>query len=893
MRKEHETKRGDVEVQANHRSRREDGARDSRRVVITGLGVLAPNGSGKEAFWQACLEGRSGIGPITRFDASVLPTRIAGEINDFLPDSFGLNAVERTTLDRGSQFAIATATMALADASMSGGEAFSDDERLTMGVYIGTAMASVSEAEQRWVQSTEGGSHPPDARVHPDGVVSLIPRSAAAVASHHGLGGPCLSIATGCSAGADAIGQAFWKIQDGYTDRMLAGGTDAAISLLGLNVFSVLRALSTRNDEPERASRPYDNLRDGFVLAEGAAMLLLEEREAALARGAHIYAEIVGYATNSNASHMTSLPENGISLQKLIQQLLVETELPQEQIGYINSHGSSTDINDVAESAAYKGCFGEYAYKIPISATKSMIGHTQGAASAIEMLVTALALERQVLPPTINQKVPDPDCDLDYVPNVARSIDAQQALSFALTHSSGFGGVNSALILARYIDDHLHDPHERIAQDLGMNHQRRASFSSAQRARRVVVTGLGMVTPSGIGKQDFWSAMLQGHSSVGPIKRSSYATFAPQCGGELSTFHAEDYLDRKLIHRTDRMTHFALAAVQHALMDASLQPEMEDPARIGAVIANTLGGMEYATRQLEVLYQRGPRFMSAYTAIAWLHIANVGQSSIRYNLRGYGKTPVNDLSGGLDALGLSYEAIRRGAADVLLTGGSEAPLQLHSWHPLGAASVLGTDLAACAYRPFDLRAEGPLLAEGAGICIMEDYEHARRRDARIYGEVVGYVQAHHAQNNADQPNPGVDTYIRALYLLLDQADLAPQDIGCIYLDGRALSAWDAAETQALRQVFGSSFDSLPCSVPRSQFGHSLAAAGALDAICAFLSLQQHTILPTLNCEEPDLLSCPPLLVRDHAYPQDQNKRAALVCTRSLSGSHSLLAVKTL
>ena len=227
---------------------------------------------------------------------------------------------------------------------------------------------------------------------------------------------------------------------------MLAGGSDSAISLLGLNVFCVLRALSVRNEEPEHASRPYDAARDGFVLSEGAAVLLLEEREAALKRGAHIYAEICSYASNSNAYHMTALPENGIPLQNLLQQVMEETQLQPEQIGYINSHGSSTRLNEVAETAAYKGYFGSQAYHIPISSTKSLIGHTQGAASAIEILVTALALDQQMLPPTINLDVPDPLCDLDYIPNTARTVDRDHPLTYALTHSSGFGGANTALI---------------------------------------------------------------------------------------------------------------------------------------------------------------------------------------------------------------------------------------------------------------------------------------------------------------------------------------------------------------------------------------------------------------------------------------------------------------
>jgi 3-oxoacyl-(acyl-carrier-protein) synthase len=415
-----------------------------RRVVITGLGVLAPNGKGKEEFWQATIAGRSGVGRISRFDASQLPTHIAGEISDFDPETFGLRPEEYMDLGRGTQFALAAANLAIQDAGLT--NTLSQEERDATGVYMGSAMTSVEEAEHLWVQFTDGGLHSPRL-TNKSELVSATPlmthAPSAAIAVHHGLHGPCTSFTTACSAGADAIGQAFWTIQEGYADRMLAGGCDSAITCVGINVFSVIGALSTRNDEPEKASRPYDNARDGFVMAEGAAVLLLEEREVALARNAHIYAEIIEFASNSNAHHMTSLPEDGAPLQQLLRQIMYESNIAQPD--YINAHGSSTLPNERAETAAYKAVFGNAAYHIPISATKSMIGHTQGAASAIEALVTALVLEHQLLPPTINQEFPDPVCDLDYVPNVARPA----TVNVALTHSSGFGGVNTALLFAR------------------------------------------------------------------------------------------------------------------------------------------------------------------------------------------------------------------------------------------------------------------------------------------------------------------------------------------------------------------------------------------------------------------------------------------------------------
>lgn len=416
-----------------------------RRVVITGLGVVAANGIGKENFWDACISGRSGLRHVTHFDASALPTRIAGEVADFDPADFGITPDEVLSIDRNTQFALAAANLALED---SGFPLADDLTRASTGVYMGSAMASLTAGERLWVQVTRQGTHPPRYSTYgmfPPVTQLLTHAPAAAVAAHHGLHGPCMVISTGCSAGADAIGEAFWAVQDGQADCMLAGGSDSAIGYGAFAAFCVLGAMSTRNEVPEQASCPYDRRRDGFVMGEGAGVVVLEERERALARNAHIYAEIIAFVSNSNSHHMTALPPDGAPLQQLIRQVLDEAAILPAQLGYINSHGSSTPTNDSVETAAYKAVFGEDAYKIPISATKSMIGHTQGAASAIETVVTALVLERQVIPPTINQLDADPLCDLDYVPNVAR----QATVDVALAHSSGFGGVNNALILSR------------------------------------------------------------------------------------------------------------------------------------------------------------------------------------------------------------------------------------------------------------------------------------------------------------------------------------------------------------------------------------------------------------------------------------------------------------
>lgn len=408
--------------------------------------------------------------------------------------------------------------------------------------------------------------------------------------------------------------------------------------------------------------------------------------------------------------------------------------------------------------------------------------------------------------------------------------------------------------------------------------------------RRVVITGVGVVAANGIGKNAFWQATSEGTSGIKHIQRFSAANLSIQVAGEVNNFLASDYIDRKLINRTDRMTHFVLAAIEEALNDANIILEEENLQRTGSVIANTLGGIEFAVEQIKSLHVRGPRYMSAFTAIAWLQVANVGQTSIRYGLQGYCKTPVNDTVGGLEALSMAYGAIRRGAADVLISGGCEALLHPFSLTLLGQLNeysycVVGADPSA--YRPFDQRAAGLILAEGAGICILEEYEHARRRGATIYGEIVGYGQTNDA-NGPTVPSSNGKQYARAMRLAMQESALSPQDIAYFSLDGRALPPSDQGEAEALRLAFGSAMERLPVSVPRTTQGHSYAAAGAIDTITALLALQDKVIPPTINCEELD--PCFGLtMVRDEA--QSLSGSAVLIGGRGVGGMNSVLAVK--
>lgn len=408
--------------------------------------------------------------------------------------------------------------------------------------------------------------------------------------------------------------------------------------------------------------------------------------------------------------------------------------------------------------------------------------------------------------------------------------------------------------------------------------------------RRVVITGLGVVAANGIGKQAFWQSVSHGISGIKPIQRFSTEDLPIKVAGEISNFIASDYIDRKLEKRTDRMTHFVFAAVEEAIQDAHITFTEENPRRIGAVIANTIGGIDYALEQISNFYTRGPRSVSAYTAIAWLQVANVGQTSIRYGLQGYSKTPVNDVVGGLDAMSMAYSAIHRGAADVVLTGGCEASLHPFSLSVMGHHSeyiYCATSDNPSAYRPFDQRATGLILAEGAGICILEEYEHARRRGAPIYGEIVGYGQTNDA-NGPTPPSSNGTQYARAIRLAMREGSLSTQDIGYFSLDGRALPPSDQGEAEALHMVFGADAKQLPVSVPRTSQGHSFAAAGAIDTITAMLALQHDLIPPTINCEQLDPgygLN----MVRDEAQPF--NSPAVILGGRGIGGMNVALAVR--
>ena len=411
---------------------------ETRRVAVTGVGLVSPLGVGTAENWQALLAGRSGIGPITRFDAAEYPSRIAGEVRGFNPLDY-LDKKEVKKSDTFIHYALAATRFALADSGLEIDEGNAD----RVGVVIGSGIGGLPLIESMHQTLLEKGP----GRVSPFFIPGLIVNMAAGqVSIHHGAKGPNTSPATACTTGLHAIGDAFRFIQAGEADAMIAGGAEAVITPLAMAGFCSMRALSHRNDEPEKASRPWDAQRDGFVMGEGCGLVILEELEMAKKRGAPIYAEVVGYGMSADAYHISAPHPEGDGAVRVMKIALKDADIPPESIGYINAHGTSTPLGDLSEVRAIKRVFGDHAYRLAVSSTKSATGHLLGAAGGLETGILALAVHHQILPPTINLDEPGEGCDLDFVPHTARPVDLQ----YAMSNSFGFGGTNASIVLKRY-----------------------------------------------------------------------------------------------------------------------------------------------------------------------------------------------------------------------------------------------------------------------------------------------------------------------------------------------------------------------------------------------------------------------------------------------------------
>ncbi|MEW6054415.1 MAG: beta-ketoacyl-ACP synthase II [Nitrospirota bacterium] len=413
---------------------------NKKRVVITGVGMITPLGIGVEESWKGLVDGNPGIRRITQFDASAFPTQIAGEVQNFNPEDY-IELKEIKKMDRFIHFALAAAEMAVKDAGFS----VTGQNADRVGVIVGSGIGGLHAIEHYHSVLLEKGPR----KITPFFIPMLVVNLAAGqISIRFGAKGPNSAVATACATGSHAIGDAFKIIQRGDADAVIAGGTEAVITPLGIGGFNAMKALSTRNDAPEKASRPFDIARDGFVMGEGAGIVILESFENAMDRGAKIYAEIVGYGMTADAYHITAPAPGGEGAARCMAMALNDGGVSASEVGYINAHGTSTKFGDELETSAIKTVFGDYAYKLTVSSTKSMIGHLLGAAGGVEGVISILAVHHDIVPPTINLDNPDPECDLDYVPHEAR----RMTVDYALTNSFGFGGTNACLLFKKFAE---------------------------------------------------------------------------------------------------------------------------------------------------------------------------------------------------------------------------------------------------------------------------------------------------------------------------------------------------------------------------------------------------------------------------------------------------------
>ncbi len=409
-----------------------------RKVVVTGIGAVSPLGIGVKPTWEGILSGKSGVGLITKFDTTNFPVKVAAEVKGFDPEVF-IDKKECKRMDPFIHYAMSAAAMAVEDSRLVIDEALAPKT----GVYIGSGLGGLTTLEKYHQAYLEGGVK----KISPFFITMLITNLAPGqIAMRYGAKGPNIATSTACAASSHAIGEGFHAIRNGICDAVIAGGSEATITPLGMGGFVVMKALSTRNDDPATASRPFDNDRDGFVMGEGSAILILEELEHAKKRGARIYAEVCGYGATADAYHITSPAPGGEGAVRCMKAAIADAGIGVDDVDYINAHGTSTPLNDLYETMAIKSVFGERARKIPISSTKSMTGHLLGASGALEGLFSSLSLHEGVIPPTLNHTTPDPECDLDYVTEGAR----KQALRYVLSNSFGFGGTNSCLLFGRF-----------------------------------------------------------------------------------------------------------------------------------------------------------------------------------------------------------------------------------------------------------------------------------------------------------------------------------------------------------------------------------------------------------------------------------------------------------
>ncbi len=810
-----------------------------QRIAITGLGAITPLGLTCQSTWDNCIAGRCGISTVKAWDTSNYKTNFAGEISDFNPlNHFSPEKARR--LDRCNQLAIVAAREAVTDAGLHTDSI--DTSRI--GISVGTSLGGMISGQMydRLLLTKE--IRKPSYTYQYPIYVTLNEMTEA-----FGFLGPRSVISTACTASTIAIGQATEMIRSGKADCVLAGGVDplAEFSFAG---FNSMQNVSSQPCAP--FSEPI-----GLNTGEGAAMLILERMDLALQRGATVYAELLGYALSADAFHQTSPDPSGRSQQRLLSEALTAGGVTKEEVDYINAHGTGTTGNDVTESRALEVFFGDTIAHIPVSSTKGALGHSLGATGAVEAVLTALAVHHGQLPPTVNFTSPRKGCALNYLPNTSQS----KKVSVAVSQNFAFGGNNAALVFG--------------------HSERTATVQPKEyRAQQVVVTGLGLITPIGCGKDAFLASMQAGISGIGKIKRFT-ATGKAKIGAVLESFDPRTY-SRAQTRKMDRLGQFTVCAAELACKDADIRVTRELSERMGLVLGSTLGPIESCKK-----FHREPALGIPHKANPSVFPNTVcnaagGLAAIHLRLKGPNVMVMVGDASGLSAISYGYELIKNGAADVLICGGVEQlePCSLDGYDAARLISPHRGKGGAEQSGPFGKSSNGMVLGEGAGFVVLESLDHARARKASIYGTITGY------HSNADQPvtqgrDPEGSGMVRCMNTALEHAGISQAEIDYIAAAASSDPLIDRAEAMALLKLFK---NSPPVGALASALGTSSATGST--SLCAVLLGMQSGFMPcsvsyTDSEYNLDIVS---------KTPRHDSIKAALINAMSLGGTNVSLVV---
>ncbi len=817
-----------------------------RRVVITGMGAVTALGKGVDPTWRAVLEGQSGVGYIRQFDSTAFPIRIGSEVNLATLGRLdnGNGHLQVPVMGRSAHFGMHATQEAWKDAGL---EDFTFD-RSKGGVCVGASTFPVIEDRLNHLAvllDSDGWHVPNYLRLCQERPELLFQSDAARVSGlisrQLRLTGASTTFQAACTSATQAIGHAYDSIRRGQMEIVVAGGTDSMLSMMCVTGFTLLGSLAKRWERPSDASRPFDRTRDGFVLAEGSAMMVLEELEFARRRGARIYAEIIGYGSSCDAYRFTDVHPEGYGIALSMESALRQAEVAPSELDYINAHGTSTPLNDRCETTAIRKVFGEHATRLAVSSTKSQLGHLLCAAGAIELVFTALALHEGILPPTINLNHPDPECDLDYIPWKARPSDAHLAMS----NSCGFGGQNGSIVLRRW--------EKTSPQALAKRDQQKSCHSS--KPRRVVVTGIGLLSPLGRTARIHFARFLNGECAATPAQNQELADLSIAWEARVPAIDRRRYISHRMLRKVlTKAGSFAVIAAGQALRDARIETNSDMSRRCGLYVGSLgldqdfnifYNGLRSSVRggafDPALFTSRGMAMIDPLFLVKSLPNAGLCGISIQFGIHGRNANIMNGSISGLQAIGAAASEIREGAVDVAIAGGYDSLLQLEP--------AIGQIIAGNIGLPFKLNGTGKaeqsnrgyVLGEGAGFLVLESEDCALRRAARIYGEIASEAQSLNAGDTAQSAVDGLETTVRSAF---GRNTNEEESLDVVFGDGLGLPSHDEMEAAVLGRL--SATRALPFSAGTPAHGFCGVANSVFSSIHGLLSIYKNKRPPAWN-----------------------------------------------